>query len=737
MFTVQSGAWDRTARCQHVCRVAAACGLLGVILVPRTAIGQDRTAPTTASSPSNQEDPTARFELPTVTVTAPKVPENVQDVPASVTAVPNQTLEDDGVRYVSDAAIYAPNTHLTDWSARKLSDARVRGIGSSPNNPGITTYIDGVPQLNENSASLELLDVDQIEFVRGPQSALYGRNTLGGLINITSVRPSRTNWTGSVTGLPGDYHLGDVRGTASGPLMGDTLALGVGFGYSGRDGYTVNDVTGHDLDSRSALFGKTQLLWNPNATWQARVLLTGERARDGDYALVDLATLRANPFHASRNYEGFTNRDIVAPTVLVSRTGGSVDFSSVTGVVWWNTEDSTDLDYSALPLITRDNKEHDLQFTQEFRFASAKNRSISLAGPLSLAWQAGVFVFTQDYTQDAVNNFAPQVLSPALAFPVSQTSPQSALDDRGVGVYGQATLTFWHRLDGIVGIRGDSEHKAADLSVFYQPAIAPSTAVNAAKDFSDVSPQFTVAYRIVPGKSIYATAVRGFKAGGFNSASPTGDEAYGEEHSWNYEAGVKTSWFADRMSLDAAAFFIDWSDMQVNVPNPAVPAQFYIASVGGARSKGVELELHARALPRLDLFGNVGYTDAHFDSGAQSGGVNVGGNTLSSTPDYTASVGAQSSVGIGAATLYGRVELAMTGAFEYDDANTVGQSAYTLANFRAGVRGKRAFAEIWVRNAFDTHYVPIAFAYPGLAPSGFVGEPGAPRTFGARLGWKF
>ena len=117
---------------QHALRVTAGCGLLGVLLVPGTAIAQDPATPTAASTPSNQEDPDAlRFRLPTVTVTAPKVPENVQEVPASVTAVPNQTLEDAGVRYVSDAAIYAPNTFITDWSARKLSNARVRGIRTS------------------------------------------------------------------------------------------------------------------------------------------------------------------------------------------------------------------------------------------------------------------------------------------------------------------------------------------------------------------------------------------------------------------------------------------------------------------------------------------------------------------------------------------------------------------------------------------------------------------------------
>ncbi len=197
-----------------------------------------------------------------------------------------------------------------------------------------------------------------------------------------------------------------------------------------------------------------------------------------------------------------------------------------------------------------------------------------------------------------------------------------------------------------------------------------------------------MAYHIVPGKSVYATAAEGFKAGGFNAASPPwATRRYGEEHSWNYEAGIKTSWLADRLSLDGAAFLIDWSDLQVNVPNPLVPAQFYIASVGGARSKGVELELHARVLPRLEMFGTFGYTDAHFASGAQSGGANVGGNKLSITPDYTASFGVEPSVALGGdASVYGRAELALIGAFEYDDANTAGQSAYSLANFRAGAQ---------------------------------------------------
>src|ERR1700737_3478657 len=138
-----------------------------------------------------------QITLPPVTVTAQKEPADPQQLPVSLTLVPLDTLWNGGLTTIGDASIYAPNTYFSDFTARKLSNPRFRGIGSSPANPAVTTNIDGVPQLNTNSSSIEFLDVTQVEFVRGPQSALFGRNTLGGLVNVTSARPSSTKWTGS------------------------------------------------------------------------------------------------------------------------------------------------------------------------------------------------------------------------------------------------------------------------------------------------------------------------------------------------------------------------------------------------------------------------------------------------------------------------------------------------------------------------------------------------------------
>ena len=691
-----------------------------------------------AQAPSASPGQTpARITLPTVVVTAQKEPADPQTLPISVTAVATDTLTNAGISVVSDAALYAPNTYFQELTARKVSNPRFRGIGSSPANPGITTFIDGVPQLNANSSNVEFVDVEQVEFVRGPQSALFGRNTLGGLVNITSVRPSPSGWTGTLAVPVGNASSREVRAAVSGPLA-ERVAVGFALGRSSRDGFSVNDMTGRTLDDRSAVFGKAQLLWTPAANWEARAIVSGERARDGDYALNDLGELRSNPFHVRRDFEGYTNRDVVSTTVLTRREGRRIALSTTTGFVRWTTHDLTDLDYTPLPLFTRDNQEEDAQFTQEVRLASAANAPTRLGDAAILRWQSGVFFFTQNYDQDAVNHFSPFVLNPFVAFPVSQHSPQSALDDKGIGAFGQGTITVQQKLDLTLGARLDYESKDGRLDTFYAPAIAPPMRVDVTKAFSDISPQAALAYRFTPARMAYGSVGRGFKAGGFNPASPAGNESYGEERTWNVEGGVKTSWAGGRVSANAAVFYIDWSVLQLNLPTLAVPGQFYIANVGGARSTGAEVELNARPHAAVDLFASAGLTHARFSAGSISSGLDVSDNRLPGTPDYTASFGAQLSGAIGtAATLFGRAEAVLYGAFKYDDANFAGQDAYALTNLRAGARGKHVFGEAWVKNAFDTRYVPIAFAYGSVAPSGYIGEMGRPRTFGVSGGISF
>ena len=695
-------------------------------------------APGRSDAQTPQPPPPARVSLPPVTVTAQKEPADPQQLPVSITIVPLDALWNGGMTTIGDASIYSPNTYFTDFTARKLSNPRFRGIGSSPANPAITTYIDGVPQLNTNSSSIEFLDVGQVEFVRGPESALFGRNTLGGLVNIATTKPSFTRWTGSAVVPLGNYSSFDVRANASGPL-GKKAAVGFAIGHGERDGFTKNDITGHDLDFRNATFGKAQLLLTPAQNWEARIIYTGERARDGDYALNDLASLRQRPFHSSRDFEGHTDRDVHATTFLTRHAGQKYTFATTTGFVRWKTNDETDLDYTSLPLLTRSNAEKDFQFTQEVRFASAPAGAVKLSDKASLRWQTGVFLFTQNYDQDAVNNFAPFVLSQFLPLSVAQHSPQAALDDAGVGVYGNGTIAFGSRVDATFGARFDYENLKADLNTFFVPAIAPPTVVDTEKSFSNVSPQAAISFHVQPDALAYFSVTGGFKAGGFNPASPAGQEAYDEEHTWNFEGGFKSAWAGRRVIANLAAFSIDWNDLQLNLPNPAVPGQFFISNVGSARSSGVEIEVNGRARDGCLVFGAFGVTRARFGAGTRSNGVDVSDNKIPNTPGYTATIGTELSHSISSAIrLYGRAEAVFYGAFQYNDANTAEQEAYSLTNLRFGARGTRVFVEGWLRNAFDTRYIPVAFEYdPRLAASGFIGESGRPRTFGLTAGVSF
>jgi iron complex outermembrane receptor protein len=186
-----------------------------------------------------------------------------------------------------------------------------------------------------------------------------------------------------------------------------------------------------------------------------------------------------------------------------------------------------------------------------------------------------------------------------------------------------------------------------------------------------------------------------------------------------------------------SVFFIDWDNLQTFAPNPVDPTQFFVTNAGSATSKGVELEISARAAPGLDIFSSIGMTNARFSEGTTTSGVDVSGNRLQLTPEYTASVGAQLSCNIGQSRLFARADTVFYGQYNYDDFDGLSQEAYSLTNIRGGVGFRQFTIEAFVRNAFDERYIPVLFPFPNFAPSGYVGELGAPRTFGVSAGVRF
>lgn len=674
--------------------------------------------------------------MPEVVVFGQKIPSTLQEAPLSETAVTADMIRSADVRVIQDSVKFAPNTFINEFTARKLSNPFFRGIAGSPLNPGVTTYYDGIPILHGNAANLNFLNVGQIELVRGPQSTLFGRNNLGGLILVNSADPADF-WTAeSITGA-GSYSLVDTRTTVSGPLS-NTARVAVAGGYESRDGYHVNDATGRDVDFRSSQFGKVQLLLQPTEDLTLRLTVTGESAQDGDYGLNDLAALRLRPYHVNRDFEGFTDRDLILTSLDLRYNMGAVDFTSLTGYLNWNTVDATDLDYSPFPGITRRNEEAGDQFTQEFRFASAANAPVEIGDGAKLQWQAGMFLFSQDYAQEATNQINPPFGGPFLPFPFASTET-AELEDFGVGLYAHGTLRFADRLDFTAGVRGDYEDKQALLGSSTAPLLTPATRSELDAEFTAVSPTFAVGYDVTQNLRIYGTAAKGYRAGGFNPVSPAGSEAYDEETSWNYEGGLKGQWLGGRVRAGAAFFRTNWDDLQLNVPLLTSPGRYYIANAGEAATKGVELNLQVQPRDHLAAYASFGVSDSEFGNGSMSAGASIDGHQLPYTPDYTASTGLEMSFPLNRSglELFGRADVAWIGQYLYDASNAQGQDSYALADFRLGIRQDPWFLEGWVKNALNEDYIPIAIPYGGLAPSGYIGENGAPTTFGLRFGLKF
>ena len=691
---------------------------------------------TTVRAGGDEPDP-SHLTLDPIIVVAQKWEQDPRDVPRSFTVISSGTIQDAGIMSIKEASALVPNLNIVEPSARRLSFPFYRGIGSGQGDPAVATFIDGVPQHTANTASIPLIDAERIEFLRGPQGTLYGRNTLGGAIHIiTRPPPTDNQWDVRVQTTQGFNGLQDYQLSIAGPMIPDVLFFRRSHQYNTRDGYTRNDATGNDIDDRESFFSHSRMLWLPSDNVEVSLGVMYERARDGVFPLGDLNALRRRPHHVNHDFEGQTDRDILAPTLTVKLFGDSVDVTSITALSFWDTFDYSDYDFSPADIIRRRVSEEQDYFSQELRLSSADGADVVVGEGATLKWLAGLLLFYADTDRIQINELRPDGVAMG-AFPLAgNDDSRGSFQDLGVGVFGQATLSLDDKLDITVGLRFDHEDKDADIDNRFQSAFGdtPTGSSDLDESFTQVVPSFAAAYHWSDEHTTYVSATKGFKAGGFNQKTPVGvDLVYDQETSWTYELGHKAGLFDGTVVISAAVFHIEWNDMQLSLFDPV--AGGYIANAGESTSMGAEIEATARVADGVDLFAGFGYTDAEFDKFIDSYAGDVSNNKLTFAPEHTWNVGAQYKRPMfDGIDLLARLEFTGVGRFFYDPGNTQVQRNYILTNLRLGLRARNWHIEGWVRNALDEDYIPVAFQ---IGPDSFVGESGAPRTFGFTVGVVF
>lgn len=667
-----------------------------------------------------------------VIVTAEKREAEVSDVPLSVQVLPNILLTRNSIENIAEASQYVPNLHLSEFSARRTSFPFIRGIGSGLGEPAVVTYIDGVPQLSPSSTNVELLDLERIEVLRGPQGSLYGRNTMGGLIHFISRMPDEVfRLNGNVSF--GDHQRQRLQLNSAGVLGGDFFGS-ISAVKLDRDGFTENILNGSQVDDRDTFAGRAQVVYRPGDHLEIGIQYHGERNRDGGFTLYDLASMRANPHQLAYDFEGETERTISSPSLTVRHQREAISFHVVVSQQDWDATDRSDLDFSPLDFLRRDVREE-----QQARYAEIRVASNAPVGQsVAFSWQAGITWFDTEFDHASNNELRPTLVQ----LPISlYESAVYRLDDTGRAIFGQGDIHFSNRWHLGLGLRYLEEDK--DAAVLLTSQVVPPPLNRAEQTLNDsfdqLLPRLNLSFQPDDQQLVYASAAKGFRSGGYNrNTSTTGPLTYEEEESWTYELGYKGQWLSNRIALNATLFHINWNDRQLEVPNPILPGRFYLDNVGEAESQGLELDGRALLTESLLLLAGVGLTDAEFTQYIDPfSGQDVQGNTLPIAPGNTWHLGLHlDRTQEDAGGWFANLDVTGVGKIYYDNINTVSQSDFQRVNLRAGLMRWGLTFEAWAKNVFDENYIPLAIP-SSFSPSGYVGRPGDPRQVGVTVGYRY
>lgn len=633
----------------------AVAGILS-LAAGTAAHAQAGSAPAAAAGPQLEE----------VVVTARKVEENIQETPVSVTAFNAASIEKLGMVTMTDIALRTPGLNYGNFGDTKLSPTSLRGVvssaGSAGQDPAVGVYVDDVFIGQGADAPLDLYDIERVEVLRGPQGTLYGRSTIGGVIALTTKRPT-DQFEGSAEVGYGNYDQLRIAGSLSGPLAGDVLKGKISAVYDDRDGTTDNawlDVAANDKHHWTT---RGQLLYTPSDTTE--LLVTGEYFEIDQRPLV-FETLRYNDDalltqlldgnalpRNSDPYDRKVYSNAQSRETLESWSGsaelrmkfGGVEFTSITAYRTHDYFSRTDTERSPIDFAYDGDPEDVDTFSEEVRLTWSTGAFDWLAGLYYYDRTAANLSFVEVGADLASLFGAPEITGVRIG-------SDATTDTTSIAVFGSATWQASEKLDVTLGGRYTSEDRSIDY-VQTDPLdlLGGSFSVKDDDSWSKFTPNASLRYRHTPDVMAYVTVSEGFKSGGYNDA--LGDAngiAYGPESVWNYEAGLKSEWLDRRVVTNVAVYYMDWTDIQITVDNPATPIYDpSILNAGKAHSLGLEAEVQAAVTERLTIGLTLSVQEAEYDEGNLPTGEPL--DKIPFAPKYTSDLNAEYSIPLAGGSL--------------------------------------------------------------------------------------
>ena len=737
----------------------------------------------TTATPEQAVDTTIVVDR--VQVSAVKQGLVLRSEPVASTILGERTVARQHVDAVKRLTDLVPNLHIPDYGSRMTSSIYVRGLGARIDHPAIGMNIDNVPVMNKNAFDTELADIERIEVLRGPQSTLYGRNTMGGVVNIYTLSP----FTYQGARISAEYSSGNTsRFRASAyTKLSEKWAMALSAYSMQSDGLFNNDFTGRKCDWEEFQGGRWKTQYRNNKGLRIENTFAFSWGEQGGYPYAFIGGRSEDnkdvkvgqiAYNAPCGYERTTLSDGLTIQYETPRHS----LTSITSYQF--TDDCMQMDNDFLPLdyFTLQQSIREQVITEDFIFRSRSERAYNYLFGLYGFYRYNNLSAPVQFTKTGIDEMMFAAANEATHGMVQLTALEpmplgSDFDNPNYGgaLYHESSLRFG-KFEAKAGLRFEHEytklqyHSYGALK-FHQRIAMPGMPRPMEKDnaveldekgsyrhnYSEWLPKFSLIYRFDEQRNLYLSASRGFKAGGFNTqlfsdilkeklqtqamggASEEKDiVSYAPEYSWNYEVGGHFSCADGIVRGDMALFWIDVEDQQLTVFPDADATGRMMTNAGRTRSMGGEAAMQIRPTSNLEFSLAYGYTEATFrdyETGKvddEGNAINYRGNYVPYVPRHTLSAGITWTIPtgvrwLGDVVLYGGLN--NTGKIYWDEENKESQGAYTLFNASVRIEHARYSLDFWGRNLGDKHYDVFHFESIG---NRFV-QRGRPQIFGVTL----
>ena len=668
--------------------------------------------------------------LEEVEITSMRESGRLSTLPLSAGVLDQELLEKNQVNTLKNAAGYIANLFMPDYGSRLTSPVYIRGIGSRINSPSVGLYVDNIPYFEKSVFEFDLLNVDRIEILRGPQGTLYGRNTMGGLIKVYSQSPFSHQGTdiNLTAGNPG-YFNGNLSHYQ---LISQNIGVAASAGINRHDGFFRNTYLDKMADAHLSGGARIRAAWQINSALTAEFTTHVEYLDQGGYpyAIYNAETDMAED--VSYNQASSYQRKMNSNGLVFHYNTALIDVQSVTAFQFFYDKQSIDQDFSVADLVFATQNQEQWMFSQELTARSEYSGNYQ--------WVLGIFGFRQNLNNDLGIDFGTDAVALGLVPGMLTRNQISDNVTQGAAVFHQSMLKNFltDNLTLTAGIRLDYEEAALDFSSSMDASFPtpPPSGFESDLNFYEVLPRFALNYEFWPGNSIYGAIVRGYKTGGFNVVFESEEErSYDPEFSWNYELGLKGKLFKNRVFLQTALFYIDWKDQQIYQMLSSGQGSL-LKNAGASVSRGFEFDLQALLSRNIEFRGSYGYTHAVFKENRLNEQIDYSGNYIPYVPRYTLYTGLSyrhDLEGRALNSLSFQVGCQGVGEHFWNEANNSYQEAYGILNVMVSLEAKNFGLDVFANNVTSTAYHSFSFAALGRQ---YI-QQGRPATFGLNVRYSF